>query len=228
MPEWFSRAVETSSALAWETLVFRLIPALVLGLIITVIYNGTRNSTNSTGTFPATLVLLCVLIAMITQVIGGDIARAFSLVGALSIVRFRTVVRDTKDTAFVIFAVAVGMAVGANQAVVAVCGMVVIGLAAVVLRDRAVNLASVDRETVLTLKFAWSQALEKLAIDTVSKYATNIVPTSVATVRQGTAIEISFRIVLLPTAKLTEMVAELTQIEGIQSVELHTEYNAPT
>src|SRR2546430_13730647 len=45
-----------------------------------------------------------------TQVIGDNVARAFSLVGALSIVRFRTVVRDTQDTAYVIFAVVVGMA----------------------------------------------------------------------------------------------------------------------
>ena len=65
--------------------------------------------------FVVTLVLLTILIAMVTQVIGDNVARAFSLVGALSIVRFRTVVRDTQDTAYVIFAVAVGMAVGANN-----------------------------------------------------------------------------------------------------------------
>ena len=51
--------------------------------------------------FTVTLVLLTILIAMVTQVIGDNVARAFSLVGALSIVRFRTVVRDTQDTAYV-------------------------------------------------------------------------------------------------------------------------------
>ena len=49
-------------------------------------------------------------IAMVTQVTGQNVALAFSLVGALSIVRFRTVVQDTNDTAFVIFAVAGGTA----------------------------------------------------------------------------------------------------------------------
>ena len=49
--------------------------------------------------------LLTILIAMVTMVIGNNMARAFGLVGALSIVRFRTVVEDTRDTAFVIFAV---------------------------------------------------------------------------------------------------------------------------
>ena len=74
--------------------------------------------------------LLSILIAMVTQVIGDNVARAFSLVGALSIVRFRTVVRDTVDTAFVIFAVAVGMAVGANHPSVALSGIAIVGLAA--------------------------------------------------------------------------------------------------
>jgi uncharacterized membrane protein YhiD involved in acid resistance len=59
-------------------------------------------------------VLLSVLLSLATLVIGDNVARAFSIVGALSIVRFRTVVRDTRDTAFVIAAVTVGMAAGAG------------------------------------------------------------------------------------------------------------------
>ena len=90
-------------------------------------------------TFPVTLVLLSVLIAAFTQVIGDNIARAFSLVGALSIVRFRTVVRDTQDTAFVIFAVVVGMAVGARDLAVSGIGFAVVGVAAFLMRPRAVK-----------------------------------------------------------------------------------------
>ena len=67
---------------------------------------------------------------MVTQVIGDNVARAFSLVGALSIVRFRTVVRDTQDTAYVIFAVVVGMAVGAKNPWVAFIGLGLVGAAA--------------------------------------------------------------------------------------------------
>ena len=70
-----------------------------------------------------TLVLLSMLIAMVSIVIGNSVARAFSLVGALSIVRFRTVVDDTRDTAFVIFAVIVGMAAGAGLFLVALVGV---------------------------------------------------------------------------------------------------------
>ena len=89
----------------------------------------------------STLVLLCILIAMVTQVIGDNVARAFSLVGALSIVRFRTVVSDTRDTAFVIFSVIVGMAIGAGHTEVALLGFVVIVPAAALLRSRRPTLA---------------------------------------------------------------------------------------
>ena len=85
---------------------------------------------------------------MVTQVIGDNIARAFSLVGALSIVRFRTVVRDTQDTAFVIFAVVVGMAAGARDLVVAGIGIVVIGAAAFLMRPKKAARAAADCDAV--------------------------------------------------------------------------------
>ena len=114
MPEFLKTAFAAPAIVPAEVAV-RLVAALVLGLLVAWIYRRTRPEADVAASFPGTLVLLAVLIAMVTQVIGDNIARAFSLVGALSIVRFRTVVRDTQDTAFVIFAVVVGMAVGARS-----------------------------------------------------------------------------------------------------------------
>src|SRR6186997_3228776 len=118
----------------------RLIAAMVLGGIVAQIYRHSRAEPASS--LPTTLVLLAVLIAMVTQVIGDNVARAFSLVGALSIVRFRTVVRDTRDTAFVIFAVVVGMAVGSQQPWVAVLGLLVGGGASFALAWREARSAA--------------------------------------------------------------------------------------
>ena len=78
----------------------RLVTATLLGGVVAWIYRSTRERSDVTPSLSATLVLLSVLIAMVTQVIGDNLARAFGLVGALSIVRFRTVVRDTEDTAW--------------------------------------------------------------------------------------------------------------------------------
>src|SRR3954452_19838939 len=113
----------------WTDMVIHLCAAFVGGVLVSIIYKSTRPRSHVTPSFPPTLVLLAILIAMVTQVIGVSVARAFGLVGALSIVRFRTVVRDTQDTAFVIFSVVVGMACGAGSYVIPAVGIVVGGIA---------------------------------------------------------------------------------------------------
>src|ERR1051326_3234790 len=130
MPTWLQQNLSDSGHVSPGELSWRIGTAFVFGCLVALIYRGTHRNGPIAPTFPRTLVLLSILIAMVTSVIGDNVARAFSLVGALSIVRFRTVVRDTQDTAFVIFAVIVGMAVGAKNPWVATIGIGVVGLAA--------------------------------------------------------------------------------------------------
>src|SRR2546425_3935545 len=140
MPAFLKSPFVNGPNVAPLDVLIRLLAALVLGGLVAWIYRRTRKSTEVAASFPITLVLLSVLIAMVTSVIGDNVARAFSLVGALSIVRFRTVVRDTQDTAFVIFAVIVGMAAGASHLWVAFIGIAVIAAAIFILRPRGQSL----------------------------------------------------------------------------------------
>src|SRR5687768_8638629 len=140
MPEFLNGVIEAPSVGGVQVLI-RLIIAMLLGGVVTGVYRLTRAADETSPSFTITLVLLSILIAMVTQVIGDNIARAFSLVGALSIVRFRTIVRDTQDTAYVIFAVAVGMAVGAGHPGLAMSGLGVIGFAAFVMRRGLIAVA---------------------------------------------------------------------------------------
>ena len=131
MPDWLTTSVGSSpGADPWPS-AWRIGIALVLGAAVAGLYRFARRGEDVPSTFPTTLVLLAVLIAMATQIIGDNIARAFSLVEALSVVRFRTVVKDTQDTAFVIFAVVVGMAAGADDLAVAFVGLAIVGIAAI-------------------------------------------------------------------------------------------------
>ena len=100
--------------------------AFILGLVIAAIYKWTHTGMPA-ETFTNTLIILCMLISVVMVVIGESVARAFSLVGALSIIRFRTVVRDPRDIAFVFFALAIGMGVGAGNPSVSIIGTFLIG-----------------------------------------------------------------------------------------------------
>jgi hypothetical protein len=162
MPE-FLRTAFSSPAASPLDVFLRLVAAVILGGGVAWIYRASRDPNDAGPTFPATLVLLSVLIAASTQVIGDNIARAFSLVGALSIVRFRTVVRDTQDTAFVIFAVVTGMAVGAGDLKVAGIGFGVVSIAALVMKPRAVKSPVSGAAFLVTLRVGLGHDIEVIA-----------------------------------------------------------------
>lgn len=84
--------------------------SIILGIIISLAYMKTnkRNNTN----FTTTLIMLPVIIAIIILLVGNNVATAFSLAGAFSIIRFRSAPGDPKDIAFVFFALAVGLTCG--------------------------------------------------------------------------------------------------------------------
>ncbi len=105
----------------------RLLLAFVLGVFIVNIYRWTHAGIPQKS-FTDTLIILCMLISVVMVIIGDSIARAFSLVGALSIIRFRTAIQDPRDIGFVFYALAVGMAIGAGNSSVAVLAAFLIGI----------------------------------------------------------------------------------------------------
>lgn len=200
----------------------RLVAALALGALVALVYRLTRSVSEEGRSFTGTLVLLCILIAMVTQVIGDNVARAFSLVGALSIVRFRTVVRDTQDTAYVIFAVAVGMAVGANDPWVAIAGIAVVAIAAVVMRTRPGSPAALDADIpfLLHVRLGLGHDVQALLSGPLDAHTGRRVLVSMATARQGIAIDVSYRTTLRTDRSADDLVKALNRIEGVQSVSL--------
>lgn len=201
----------------------RLVLALLLGLAISWIYRRARPMNDEAESFTVTLVLLTVLIAMVTQVIGDNVARAFSLVGALSIVRFRTVVRDTQDTAYVIFAVAIGMAMGANHPLVAACGLVVVGAAAIMLKQRGMIVAlPADGQFpfVLHARLAIGLDADALLGSTLDQFVSGRQLVAVATARQGLSIDTTYKVALRGDDGASALVNTLNRVEGVQNVEL--------
>ena len=201
----------------------RLVLALGLGHAIAVIYRRSRPLNEEAESFVVTLVLLTILIAMVTQVIGDNVARAFSLVGALSIVRFRTVVRDTQDTAYVIFAVAVGMAVGANHPSVALCGLVVVGVAALTMKFRnGTSMLPVSGEGtfLLTVRLTLGLDPETVLGEPLKRWISSRRLVSVETARQGLSIDVAYNAVIRDEHSAGELVTALNRLEGVQSVTL--------
>jgi hypothetical protein len=222
VPEFLKTALVSGPAIDPADVGVRLVAALVLGLVVAWVYRRTRPAADIAGSFPGTLVLLAVLIAMVTQVIGDNVARAFSLVGALSIVRFRTVVRDTQDTAFVIFAVVVGMAVGASTLMVAGIGIVIVAAAAFLMRTREPSAAFAEDTPpfLLHVRVGLGHDVEALLAETLGAHLGARRLQSMGTAKQGLSIDVTYGVALRNAASAEALVKALNRLDGVQSVEL--------
>lgn len=218
MPDFLKTTVFDGPNVSVSNVTIRLLLAALLGGVVAWIYRRTRKGAEISSSFPVTLVLLAILIAMVTQVIGDNVARAFSLVGALSIVRFRTVVRDTQDTAYVIFAVVVGMAVGASDLWVALIGIGVVGFAAYLMMARAKVFSATQPAYLLSVRVGLGHDLDKLLRGTLDGHLQERELMSVSTAKQGVLLDVTYETRLLATGSADELVKALNRIEGVQSV----------
>ncbi len=105
----------------------------VLTMVIAYVYRATHHGVSYSQSYVQTLVRLGILVSLIMLVVGSNIARAFTLVGALSIVRFRNAVKETRDVGFIFFAMAIGMATGTRFYLLAAVATVVISLVVLVM-----------------------------------------------------------------------------------------------
>ena len=110
-----------------------LVTSLILGYALTYVYRKTHTGFSYEASFNFTLVLITVITTVIMMVIGSNIALSLGLIGSLSIIRFRAVIKDSKDMAYLFWAIATGLSVGsANYLMAGFSGVfiavVVVGL----------------------------------------------------------------------------------------------------
>src|SRR5512143_3140225 len=116
-----------------QTVLLSLLLAFVLGQVLAWVYYLTHSGLSYSRSYVQSLILITVVVAMVMAVIGNNIITAFGLMGALAIVRFRNVIKDTRDIAFIFCALVVGMAAGSQRYLTAIIGTIVLSLIAVYL-----------------------------------------------------------------------------------------------
>ncbi len=100
----------------------RLAASLILGWILAFVYRRTHTGERFSTAIPHAQVLLAVGGALIWLVVGNNLVRAFGLAGTIGLIRYRTRIRDPKDTTVLLFSMIIGMACGLGQYVVAAIG----------------------------------------------------------------------------------------------------------
>lgn len=114
--------IKDQSTLTWEQIASNIIVAGIIGFLIFVSYMITHRGTIYSKKFNVSLVILTVLTSMVMTVIGNNVALSLGMVGALSIVRFRTAIKDSRDTVYIFWTIIVGICCGVGDFVVAGIG----------------------------------------------------------------------------------------------------------
>ena len=219
MPEWLRASLESGPQPTLGMTTARVALAIVFGAFVAALHRWCRGPGDSRHSLSTTLVLLSVLIALVTLVIGDSIARAFGLVGALSIVRFRTVVDDTRDTAFVIFAVAVGMALGAGYPILPIVGVPAVAIVVAVMRILEPRVRQRGAAVHLTLKVGVGMSPDAV-VDAAGNRIRSRRLKEISTIKQGVALEAVYDLHLAPNVDRIALLNDLNAVPGVQGVEL--------
>jgi uncharacterized membrane protein YhiD involved in acid resistance len=218
MPEELLNPGVTLLTYSYEEMVIIIALSIALGFLTANTYKFTHKGLSYSQSFTHTVLFVTVIVAIVMMVIGGSLARAFALVGALSIIRFRTVIKDTKDTSFVFAALAIGMACGtSNYFLALVATAFVIGLSLVVHRT---NYGALYKSEFI-LRFRFSQQfssadyLEKIQEHSKRSNMLHIEPSG-----DSEYLNLTYDITLKEGSTAEDLTRGMGSIDGISEVVL--------
>tara|TARA_B100000795_G_scaffold50376_1_gene33059 strand:- start:294 stop:983 length:690 start_codon:yes stop_codon:yes gene_type:complete len=192
--------------------------AFTLGMLVSWIYKKTHRGLSYSQSFMLTNIFVAVIVCMVIMVIGNNLARAFALVGALSIIRFRTVVKDTKDTAYIFWALAAGMAAGTGSYFLAIAGSTIISIMAYVLHYT--NYGSLNKSEFI-LQFRADNTNNDLKyISIIQNYAKTSSLLHAEPSGDGSSTKLSYDITMKDEHDQNNLSADLASTQSISEVVL--------
>jgi hypothetical protein len=206
-------ATSTGEVLTLPTFVAAIATAMLLGLAASLTYLKTYNSRVSPQKFSFTLVLLPVVIAVIIMLVGNNVARAFSLAGAFSIIRFRSAPGDPQEITYVLMTMAIGLATGLGYIAYAVIAAVIL-LGAMFLMAK-INFGGHDTQDQLVKLSVPEDLYDKDDIERVLRANTDSFQLKrIKTTELGSLFELQYLVRLKKTVDDKSFIDELRVLNG--------------
>lgn len=212
------------SATAGESLTFIntlviIVASIILGLVISLVYIKTHKKEGYAPSFTITLIMLPIIISIIILLVGNNVARAFSLAGAFSIIRFRSNPGDPKDISYVFFTLAVGLACGmgyvgyATIFTIILCGLMII-------LDMIKFATPQSRSMQLKIIVPENLNYEELFDDILNQYTDSWKMERVRTREFGALFELSYRVNMKEYGSKKQFIDELRCKNGNLNISL--------
>lgn len=202
-----------------ETAAFVILLAFVIGHFIGWIYMWTHQGLSYSQTFTASLVVIPGLVALMIVLMSGSLVFAFGLLAVFAVVRFRNVLKDTRDTTFILWSIMEGLAVGTLRYSTALIGA--LGIAAVFLYLRLTLFGSRHRyDAVLSLRVTQDLASGVAALKQILRRhcSRSLLATERRLSDEG--LDLSYRLLLRDPTRQDELKWDLTQTEGFENISL--------
>jgi hypothetical protein len=198
--------------------------SFLLSAMIAWVYRFTHRNVSYSQSYVQTLVILGTLIALIMLVVGSNIARAFALVGALSVVRFRNAIKETRDVGFIFLVMGVGMAAGTRFYTLAVVAATTICLIIVVMYRFNWFASNVQRQVVkvqVPPDGNYTSNIQDVLITLTSEFEL----ISIESIRGGALTELMYTVRLKKGTEPSELISKLGERTGGQRVTVLTGYD---
>ena len=198
-------------------IIINLVISFILGLIISFVYKKTHKGLSYSQSFVVTNIFIAVIVCMVIMIIGNNLARAFALVGALSIIRFRTVVKDTKDTAYIFWSLAVGMAAGTGSYFLAIIGTIILTIIAFILY--VTNYGSIYKsEFILQFRTKNNEDKKSEYNKIISNYTKSSKLLNVESSGDNKSLKLSFDVIMKEDESYDKFVTDLSNIKELTEV----------
>ena len=206
-----SSFLENVTSVSILDMLIALVLSFFVGMFIFFIYKKTYSGVMYSSSFAATLIALTMITTLVILAVTSNVVLSLGMVGALSIVRFRTAIKEPLDIAFLFWSIAVGIVLAAGMIPLAVIGSVVIGVILLLF----VNRKSAANPYIVVLTCADAET-EKRAVEFLAGNVKKSVVKS-KTVRKG-AIELNLEVRL--ASDNTDFINALTDLPGVESAVL--------
>jgi uncharacterized membrane protein YhiD involved in acid resistance len=198
--------------------------SFVLSTIVGFVYRATHQNISYSQSYVQTLIVVCMVIAVLMLVVGSNIARAFALVGAFSVIRFRNALKETRDVGFIFLVMAIGMATGTRFYSLAIAATVSICVVILMMMKLNAFGSNIQRQ-VVKVQVPPDGDFDKLVEDELIKLTKSFDLVSTETIRNGALLELLYTVEPNPGIQARDLVMRLSDVNTGQRVTVLSGYD---
>lgn len=201
----------------WISTIYAFLLSFVLGVILAVIYIKTFRGLSYSLNFLHGLVLLPIVISIAMQAIGDNVARGIGMIGALSLLRFRTNIKDPRDMFFIFASLSIGLAAGVHAYGVAILGTICFVVALTILHGSAFA-SGPQFDGLVRFNLVHSADEQRAAENILEKKCRHFALAAIREMAQGDRLDFSYQVRLKPQATSAQLIEELGKVNSLRGL----------